>query len=323
MSPRHSVHPYTYPMPSPKRKAPRRRLLYISIFSLLLLVTFRPRSTSASASTSPPPTQRTLPIPSHCADWQSVARNLQDLHLYREHFTSHDLTDWFIYVNFFHAHWQNSLSRPPRYIDIAANHARKWSATYFLDRCLDWAGYCVEANPKYWRELSRQRSCNLVKDCVSDRVRDVNFSMTDAYGGVVAGGRGGGVNVSLHQSNKFRKLYGGVRRMTCQPVHAVIPGGYYDFLSLDVEGHEYNVLKGIDWASMTFGVIITENRSPKVRKLLSGLGYTVVSGVLNDDIWIGPGEEFRVGRGMKRLMKGFNRTSYMFNVSDFDFEGMK
>ena len=313
---------------SAKRKSSRLRRFILLLPPFLVLIALlwsrpshgqQPYMHSETTSRILTTKSRRLPTPSECHLWKSVARDLSKLHLYRRHFASHDLTDWFIYVTFFHEAWQQNLHHTPTYIDIAANHAKKWSATYFLDRCMNWNGVCVEANPKYWSELKSKRTCKLVKDCVSDRVRAVNFSLTDAYGGVVSQSKGGGVNITLHQSDKFRNIYSGVKQMMCQPVHAVIPSGYYDFLSLDVEGHELNVLRGIDWNSMTFGVIITENRSFQVQKLLSGLGYTRISGVLGDDIWIGPGEHFRVNAGIRRLLKTFNRTSYQFQDRSIDF----
>lgn len=52
--------------------------------------------------------------------------------------------------------------RPFTYADVAANHFKRISNTYFYDRCLGWRGLCVEPNPRYHAELRQKRSCELV-----------------------------------------------------------------------------------------------------------------------------------------------------------------
>ena len=39
------------------------------------------------------------------------------------------------------------------YLDVAANHYKRISNTYFYDRCLGWRGLCVEPNPIYHEDL--------------------------------------------------------------------------------------------------------------------------------------------------------------------------
>ena len=36
------------------------------------------------------------------------------------------------------------------YVDVAANHYKRISNTYFYDTCLQWRGLCVEPNQIYW-----------------------------------------------------------------------------------------------------------------------------------------------------------------------------
>ena len=52
--------------------------------------------------------------------------------------------------------------RPFTYADVAANHFKRISNTYFYDRCLGWRGLCVEPNPRYHADLREKRSCELV-----------------------------------------------------------------------------------------------------------------------------------------------------------------
>ena len=55
------------------------------------------------------------------------------------------------------------------YLDIAANHYKRISNTYFFDVCLGWRGLCLEPNPIYHDGLRAHRTCELLPTCASDR----------------------------------------------------------------------------------------------------------------------------------------------------------
>ncbi|CAN8068221.1 unnamed protein product [Agarophyton chilense] len=255
-----------------------------------------------------------LEEPEECQKWRLAARDPRKLHLYREHFVSHDFTDWFVYAAFFTELWHTKQSTTrPVYLDVAANHARRWSGTYFLDRCMGWDGVCVEANEKYWGELHNARHCKVVEKCVSDKERTVNFSLTDAYGGVVSADGVGGVNGTKHQQeSKFKGRFRGIKSMKCSTLGKEVQKKHVHFWSLDVEGHEIEVLRGFDWEKTSVDVIVTENRGKEVKAILSGRGYEQVSRVLKDDIWIRNGSGFGVSERMKRLMRSFDVSSLRF-----------
>ena len=48
---------------------------------------------------------------------------------------------------------------------------------------------------------------------------------------------------------------------------------HIDFLSLDVEGHEFEVLNGFDWNTTTISVIEIDNVNEEIYELLTELGY--------------------------------------------------
>lgn len=272
-----------------------------------------------------------LDIPLECRLWRKIARKPSLLHLYRKHFNSHDVADWFLYASIFGEDWHRSQHKRPRYLDIAANHARRWSTTWFFDRCLGWDGVCAEPNNIYWEELKTERHCKLIKSCLSDRQRHVNFSYTEAFGGVVAdessndsSGRMG-VNGSKHsKEKKFSKHFHGIREVVCETLQHGLSDLYgkgekhFDFMTLDVEGHEFPILQGIDWKKTTIDVIITENRSPLVVQFLSDKQYKHYSHVHKDDIWIRYGSNINLDSSVVTWMNLLNRTTLKFQKSAVD-----
>jgi FkbM family methyltransferase len=182
-----------------------------------------------------------------------------------------------------------------RYLDVAANHARKWSNTYFFDRCQGWKGVCVEPNPKYWNELKTERTCRVVEKCLSDRPSTVQFAFANAYGGVLSSDGGEkGLGVSEKFMAKHQVDYTGTKEIRCSTLkHELAGGQHFDLMSLDVEHFELPVLKGLNWEQTIIDVIVVENRDREVRDLLASKGYDRYS-VIKDDIYIRRGSSYGV-----------------------------
>ena len=168
----------------------------------------------------------------------------------------------------------SKLNRTGRYIDCAANHYKRISNTYFYDRCASWHGLCVEPNPIYHEGLRSQRTCRLAPTCMSDdpsKEVDMLLPPYQWLGGM--GGIGNGTVESLirrptgaiirraplwsfYPPQKWKRT-----RMHCSTLADEVRQlgwAQVDFLSLDVEGHEASVLRGIDWQRVRIDYILCE-----------------------------------------------------------------
>lgn len=166
------------------------------------------------------------------------------------------------------------LKRPGVYLDVAANEPVGISNTYFMDRCLRWKGVCVEGNPTYYERIYRLRSCHIVPTCVGRRDGEVvEFGLSGGSGGI------------LGKSNKHMEKWikGNVHVPTiksrCTTIQSVLDRGnirIVDYMSLDVEGHELDVLMGIDWSRTRINVMsieISGNSIEKIEKWMIKIGY--------------------------------------------------
>lgn len=196
--------------------------------------------------------------------------------------------DYYLYTRHF-----STLKRPGVYLDVATNDPVGISNTYFFEKCLGWAGLCVEANPQYLASIHKFRNCALVPTCVSDKEgRNVEFALSSGLSGILDTNKNvknwkkeGTVVPTIKQKcstmRTETKRYG-VRRA--------------DYLSLDVEGHELQVLQGFDWDHFVVNVITVEatpDNLPPIEDFLLGKGYvrhiptlddrSFKSGKLNED----------------------------------------
>jgi len=159
------------------------------------------------------------------------------------------------------------------YVDVASNHYKRISNTYFYDRCLGWQGVCVEPNPIYHDELQRLRSCELFPTCASNSTDEVELKLpVDTWIGALGGINGGRMKEYVKQIEKSKRL-SVAKRMRCVRVGDELRRlgvGHVDLFSLDVEGHERAVLDGIDFCSLHISHIICEANCDSV---LRGWGY--------------------------------------------------
>ena len=165
--------------------------------------------------------------------------------------------------------------RPRRggvYLDVASNHYKRISNTYFYDRCLNWHGVCVEPNPIYHDELRTKRSCELIPTCASNRTDEVELKLpTDGWVGALGGINGG-------RMQRYAKQIKGAKFVT-KTMRCVRLGDELerlgikkvDLFSLDVEGHEASVLRGIDFCKAHIAYVVCEANCAEV---LSSWGYT-------------------------------------------------
>lgn len=186
-------------------------------------------------------------------------------------FNSQHGQDWWLYRNLF----QDSFGPNFTYVDLATNDPLFRSSTYFFDACMGWRGACVEANPQHYFNIFQERSCLLVPGCATAKRSRLKFQRNhrEMTGGSsrVASENDDGATIDCDSITSM------LQRAGLHHVH---------FLSLDVEGHEGEVIKGLDFTKVSIDVMFIEQDcgSGRFCKKLEDAGYTKV-GRLTDYIW--------------------------------------
>jgi hypothetical protein len=148
------------------------------------------------------------------------------------------------------------------------------SNTFFFDKCLGWAGLCVEPTPDYWPELQKHRGCTLIKECISNENRSVFMSRS-------------GVNSKLTGNGGYRR-----HRVQCNTLrHMLDRVGQrdVDFWSLDVEGHESVVMHQYEPSDVHVSTMLIEDGGQPPRAfdyLMNKKGFVKFYQLLGDAVYV-------------------------------------
>uniref|UniRef100_A0A6C0D934 Methyltransferase FkbM domain-containing protein n=1 Tax=viral metagenome TaxID=1070528 RepID=A0A6C0D934_9ZZZZ len=189
------------------------------------------------------------------------------------------------------------------FIELGAADGKEYSNSLFFEKILRWKGLCIEPNPNYYNDLQKSRNCTLSFDCISDEDdKIVEFNMCDLASGIqdTAGPFTKGNNIIYKKTKKLDTL-----------LNELNAPFVIDYLSLDVEGHEFEVIKNFDFSKYRFNCITVEHNEPhigpsmrnKLRIFLESKDYMFIKG--NDDVlkWNhGPIDDFYVHSSLKDLI---------------------
>jgi FkbM family methyltransferase len=195
--------------------------------------------------------------------------------------------------------WVHSVigDKPDGYfIELGACDGLLYSNTLFFEKELNWNGICIEPNDIYYSQLERNRKCNKSNELAfSESGVLVDFSMCDTVSGIVDNNIGPFTKKDTIQKKITTTLANILDKFKAPNV--------IDYLSLDVEGQEYNILSTFPFDKYKFRCLTVEHNEPhvgpeqrtKIRELLENNGYTFMKG--NDDVlnWgHGPIDDFYV-----------------------------
>lgn len=162
------------------------------------------------------------------------------------------------------------------FVEFGATNGKTNSNTWLLEKTFGWKGILAEPNPIWHQDLARNRSCAIEHRCVSSRSGEtVDFVVTDdpelstiaayAEGDHFAGVRrlAPRISVPTLSLNDLLVEHGAPARV--------------DYLSIDTEGSEFEILKQFDFARFDVRLFTIEhNNTPSeqaVQDLLESHGY--------------------------------------------------
>ena len=175
------------------------------------------------------------------------------------------------------------------FIEAGALDGESDSTTLHFELEHGWTGLLVEPVPlSYNKLLKRNRKAWSVQTCLSTKKspETINFSLAASSAATMSG---------IVVSNATQD---DIVEMQCLPLYSLLlslDNPTVDFLSLDIEGAEFQVLKNIPWESVDIRTIsvetefageVMEGDREDIIRLLTGVGYTHLDSIARDDIFV-------------------------------------
>lgn len=168
------------------------------------------------------------------------------------------------------------------FLDIGGNDPVKINNTYFFEVNRNWTGLAFEPMPKMnqrWRELRKVKCMQVALGRQSGETEFCEYE-DDYMSGIVSA-----VDYKGKVANRYKVK---VERLESILRHHKIT--HVDFMSIDVEGVELDVLSGINFDEVSIDYIVIENnkgvkRERLIREFLFRHGYVLNAKLWIDEIW--------------------------------------
>lgn len=181
------------------------------------------------------------------------------------------------------------------FIEMGALDGVRYSNTKFFEDNFDWTGILIEPHPDKFKELQKNRpKCLLYNSLVSDISEQITYKyFVDDYAAV------SGVKHTLPDSHydeffdKFPELEQSEIQMKPVSLTSIVQQSrieHFDLLSLDVEGHEFEVLKSWDFSVPIDYILIEMRDKDKYRNslaksMLKQHKYKFITQVADNELW--------------------------------------
>lgn len=185
-----------------------------------------------------------------------------------------------------------------KFVDVGANDGKTGSMTYDLERN-GWSGILIEPNPMLVENIKKIRTSPVFQNAISSNEGELPFYIVEGPSNLHGLSR---FNYTKEFEDHVKRSGGSVNKtiVKVKKVSSIMSEAHdlnkVDFLKIDVEGHEAEVLKSFDFDKFKPTLIVTEDNfkdaDKTVRHFLASKGYAVIA---RDRInyWFAPKSEIK------------------------------
>ena len=164
------------------------------------------------------------------------------------------------------------------FVEIGAHDGIRFSNTYALEKEFAWRGVCVEPNPTAFLKLKHNRRSHCINVAAGERSEEAVF--IKASGDMENMSALATVFDKPRFDHLAKTFVGGfetirVNVLKTQDIFDRYCLTAIDYLSIDTDGSELDVLKGIDWAQTQIKLVTVEDLShtTDIHSFMRSVGY--------------------------------------------------
>jgi FkbM family methyltransferase len=173
------------------------------------------------------------------------------------------------------------------YVDIGSHDGLDGNNTkYFEEK--GWEGVCIEPHPIVFEKLKVNRKCQVENCAIWKEDTEVDFLAVSGYSEMLSGIIESYDPRHVDRINREISAMGGHAKKIKIPARrfdSIIKNNHINFLSIDTEGSEIEILKNVDFEKFQIDVICIENNfnDPSFEKFFNERGYHLHSTHLGCD----------------------------------------
>ncbi len=176
------------------------------------------------------------------------------------------------------------------FLDVGAYDGVLHSNTYLLERDYGWTGILVEAEPSIYERCKAARSATAINVAISEDGEELSFVSHRGLSGLAKSMHPrqlGAIEKDAEAAGESVR-YINVAAKPLDQILAITDLTEVDYVSVDVEGAEYDVFTGLFRSGIPVKSISVENNYAdyKTSKLIQANGFTLVERLGRDDIYV-------------------------------------
>lgn len=179
------------------------------------------------------------------------------------------------------------------FIDIGAHNGRTFSNSLFFEMYKNWKGICIEPNPNVFTELNSFRKSINLNVCIGESDKTVKFTQIEGYAEMLSGISEKYDKRHIERIERNLKSKGGkiteidVKMMRLDSIEE-LKNKQVDFVSIDTEGNEFDILSSIDFDKLDIKAIVVENNygDSRIKKHLLEFDYIPLVKLEFDEVYL-------------------------------------
>lgn len=180
------------------------------------------------------------------------------------------------------------------FVDIGAHDGVSLSNSCYFEKDLGWKGICIEPNPEVFTKLTQNRKCICVQGCVANKSGEDQLYKISPPLEMLSGLKNKLDPRHLERIHSEVTEFGAtteIINVKCYTLNELLEKNkieHINFLSVDTEGGEFEILSSIDFSKYKIDVITVEDNyeDPRFFDFLSEKGFNFVKRIACDLIFV-------------------------------------
>lgn len=179
------------------------------------------------------------------------------------------------------------------FIDIGAHDGVSFSNSLFFEKFNNWTGICVEPNPSVYRKLISNRSSINLNVCIGNENKKVKFTQIEGYSEMLSGITEKYDERHIQRINNDIVVKGGkkieiVVDMVSLDTIDGLKSKKIDFISIDTEGTELDIVSSINFNTLDIKLLVVENnyKDNRIKDYLNSQGFELMFKLDCDEVFI-------------------------------------